>query len=322
MSIQFETQRLLSEDTENRVAFVIKNDELDEMLKTYFSQDIDSIDHNKYYLDADKYEEFSNLAVSSMYEYEYDYEKIENIDEEGSTSSGAGAYLPSLHATPKKYKGPELKESEDKEPKLAAGKAKVYMKKKWGWKEAPSIPNRKSKMIDYKQLFERQQTKGVDKNGDEIKIGDEVKVLLYKDDGRGEVSGFEDNKVLVNVTKGGGSSYMRPNMPMFPANIEKIKKDKDDKKKEEEKEDSLQESYAKFRKETKTRSKSQQFHEAAKLIDKKLKEVNKILEYTNRLKSEIFEDGHCEDCGRRTNKVMEKITKNIAEAYMKAKKMK
>ena len=54
-------------------------------------------------------------------------------------------------AVKKKLK-PEVK---DVEPKLAAGNAKVYMKDKWGWKDAPSIPNRPSKGgFIYKQLFE------------------------------------------------------------------------------------------------------------------------------------------------------------------------
>ncbi len=38
--------------------------------------------------------------------------------------------------------------------KKAQGTAHNYLKKKWGWKDAPSVPNRPSKMIDYKQLFE------------------------------------------------------------------------------------------------------------------------------------------------------------------------
>ena len=47
------------------------------------------------------------------------------------------------------------KEVKDVEPKLAAGKAKVYMKDKWGWKEAPSISNRPSKGgFMYSQIFE------------------------------------------------------------------------------------------------------------------------------------------------------------------------
>jgi hypothetical protein len=58
-------------------------------------------------------------------------------------------------ATKKVVKKKLTPEEKDVEPKLAAGKAKVYMKDKWGWKDAPSVPNRPSKGgFIYKQLFE------------------------------------------------------------------------------------------------------------------------------------------------------------------------
>jgi hypothetical protein len=58
-------------------------------------------------------------------------------------------------ATNKAFKKKVKKEEKDVEPKLAAGKAKVYMKDKWDWKDAPSVPNRPSKGgFIYKQLFE------------------------------------------------------------------------------------------------------------------------------------------------------------------------
>lgn len=388
MSIQFDTQRLLSESTEQNVVFVVKNDKLDDTLNANFSSDLDYNDKDQYSLDTETYEKFVDLAMSLGYDEGEDFEVISDLEEEGSTTGGAGGYLPSLHASPKKYKGPELEQK------------KSYMQKKWGWKEAPSIPNRKSKVIDYKQLFEREIKKGVDAKGKEVKIGDDVKVLLFKD-GTGTIVGFDKDQIFVNVHKGGGSTYERENFPLFSKNIEK--KEKDEKKKSEKDSDmkkqpvkesiedlniddrvvykgqtgtivdiaksfivvemdrdgkkysihasdlekigdsdlddeiedvqyktsnaedyleDLYESYSKFVKETKTRSKSQQFYEAARQVDKKLREINKILEYTSKLKTELFEDGHCEDCGRRMNKIMEKITKNIAEAYKKTKNIK
>jgi hypothetical protein len=58
-------------------------------------------------------------------------------------------------ATNKAFKKKQKKEVKDVEPKLAAGKAKVYAKEKWGWTPAPSVPNRPSKGgFIYKQLFE------------------------------------------------------------------------------------------------------------------------------------------------------------------------
>ena len=105
-------------------------------------------------------------------------------------------------ATNKAFKKKAKKEVKDVEPKYAAGKAKVYMKDKWGWKDAPSIPNRPSKGgFIYKQLFEE-----------------------------------------------------------------------------------LNESYSKFKTETKTRGKSDQFHQAVREVRKKVQEINRLFEYVSRLK--------------------------------------
>lgn len=304
MSVQFDMQRLLSENAEQDVVFVVNNDQLESLLKTYFSNNLDHTNDHRYMLDRETYDRFVDLAMSSEYVEGQDFERVEDIEEmEGTTTSGAGAYLPSLHASPKKYKGPELKESEDKETKLASGKAKIYMKNKWGWKDAPSVPNRPSKAIVYKQLFERDKTKGVDANGKEIKIGDEVKVLNLKD-GRGTVTAFEEDQVIINITKGGGSTHERPNTPMFPDNVEKIEKDDDKDLKEG------------FKKDIKVRNESQQLREAMKMVRKKLKEVNSILEYSKELKSGLQEN-ECESCSR----MMESMKLSIAEAYKKMKEL-
>jgi hypothetical protein len=258
--------------------------------------------------------------MSSGYVEGEDFEEVNDIEEtEGSTTSGAGAYLPSLHASPKKYKGPELKESEDKETKLAAGKAKVYMKSKWGWKEAPSIPNRKSKAIDYKQLFERDKTKGVDANDKEIKIGDKVKIDMsvnntWKKDGFGQVVSFDGDEVVVNITAGGASTYIRhmvvnkDKLSLQSVEIKKQeKKEKTDMEKETVKEG--------FKREIKVRNESQQLKEATKLVRKKLKEVNSILEYAKQLKG--LQETQCESCSR----MMESMKKSLAEAYKKMKEL-
>ena len=64
------------------------------------------------------------------------------------------------------------------------------------------------------------------------------------------------------------------------------------------------------------RNKSQQFNEAAKLANKKLKEVNAILEYASKLKLELHETGNAP-----TNRLMEKIKSSVVEAYKKIKEL-
>jgi hypothetical protein len=127
-------------------------------------------------------------------------------------------------------------------------------------------------------------------DGEKIEIGDRVKI---DDKLEGVINGFaynnEDEKqtIFINVDKGGGSTAIRPNMPFFQNQIELIKKapvnqinPSDNKDKEEE---PLKEG---VKQQIKSRSKAQQFHEAARQANKKLEEVNKILEYAAELKND------------------------------------
>jgi len=163
--------------------------------------------------------------------------KTDYIEE--STTGGTAAINPSTVNTPAVqdwYTTKNPDEKKDRETRLAGRKkAKVYMKDKWGWKDAPSIPNRPSKMFDYKQLFEE-----------------------------------------------------------------------------------LNENYSKFRNETRTKTNEQQFHAAVRLAEKKIREANRILEYTAQLKSELSVIKE----NKNTQKLMERITMGIAKAYKKMRDLK
>lgn len=80
----------------------------------------------------------------------------------------------------------------------------------------------------------------------------------------------------------------------------------------------LNENYSRFKKETKTRTNEQQLHTAMRLAEKKIGEANRILEYTSQLRGELNETR----MNKNTQKLMEKITRGIAEAYGKMKKLK
>ena len=80
----------------------------------------------------------------------------QRLRSEDSVSGGTANFTAGTgeqYSTTKAFK--KKNEVKDKEPKLAAGKAEIYPQKKWGWKPAPSIPNRPSKGgFQYKQMFE------------------------------------------------------------------------------------------------------------------------------------------------------------------------
>ena len=234
---QFATQKL----RENTVKFNIDDSHLysNIMNKYMRGKDLSSMkiqDEGDYLVtDEDTFQDLQ--AIASNLGKEDALIRQDEMQEESVTGTGA-AMTPGTgeqYATTKAFKKVK-KEQKDVEPKLAAGKAKVYPKEKWGWEEAPSIPNRPSKGgFIYKQLYEN-----------------------------------------------------------------------------------LNENYSRFRNETKTRTKEQQFHTAVRLAEKKILEANRILEYTAQLKGELNEVR----VGKHTQKLMERITRGIAEAYGKMKKLK
>lgn len=217
----------------DKVLFSTNDPKVDNLLNTEFYDKLDQ-DGDYYSLDADTFGKFQDKAFSMGLNMT---DIVKKVEEEGSVTGGE-AFLPGLDVPEKKYKAgytQKVEEEKDVEPKYAAGKAKNYLKDKWGWKEAPSIPNRPSKGgFIYKQLFEY------------------LKEPLQEG-------------IKTEITK---------------------------------------------------RSKSQQFNEAAKLANKKLKEVNAILEYASKLKGELNEAGNAP-----TNRLMEKIKLSVVEAYKKIKEL-
>tara|TARA_R110000868_G_scaffold88724_11_gene247270 strand:- start:4751 stop:5878 length:1128 start_codon:yes stop_codon:yes gene_type:complete len=161
-------------------------------------------------------------------------------------------------------------------------------------------------------LAEREETEQ-----GEFKIGDKVEIIgKWPDKSYGKVISFDDDLVAVNVTKGGGSTYERqmmiPHDQLRLQGSEIKKKEKKEKKKEMEKEP-IKEG---LKTEIKVRSKKQQFQEATKLANKKLREINHILEYASNLKSDLNETEYSS-----SSKAMESMKKSIAEAYKKMKNL-
>lgn len=89
-------------------------------------------------------------------------------------------------------------------------------------------------------------------------------------------------------------------------------------------EDPLYESraYSKFKKETAVRSKPDQMHEAAKIIQNKLHEIEKLLEFTSQMKNELSEGEQTLEYKHNTKKVFEKIHSKVVEVYTKVKGLK
>lgn len=86
----------------------------------------------------------------------------------------------------------------------------------------------------------------------------------------------------------------------------------------------LQESraYSKFKKETATRSKDQQMHEAVRMIHSRLAEVSKLLEYAQQMRNELSEGEQTLEYNHNTKKVFERINSKVVEIYSKTRQLK
>ena len=209
----------------------------------------------------------------------------------------------------------------DKVEKLLAyvkDKAPDLYRRFLGWMSEP-YPHDYEEFATAAGINEREETEQ-----GEFKIGDKVEIVgKWPDKSYGTVISFDDDLVAVNVTKGGGSTYERqmmiPHDQLRLQGSEIKKREKKEKKKEKEKEKKEMEKEPikeGLKTEIKVRSKKQQFQEATKLANKKLKEINSVLEYASNLKSDLNEAEYS-SC----SKAIESMKKNIAEAYKKMKSL-
>jgi predicted RNase H-like nuclease (RuvC/YqgF family) len=84
----------------------------------------------------------------------------------------------------------------------------------------------------------------------------------------------------------------------------------------------LNENYARFRNKNAKKNGPEQLHTAIKEIKKKLQEVDRLLEYTQRLKSEITEGREGFKYKVHTERALEQVTETIKQLYIKNKKLK
>ena len=85
---------------------------------------------------------------------------------------------------------------------------------------------------------------------------------------------------------------------------------------------SIKENYSRFRNETKTRNKSDQFHQAVKAVKKRVQEINKLFEYVDRLKTELSEGSEGFKYKKYTENAIQQIKEFAKELYTKSKKLK
>jgi hypothetical protein len=170
---------------------------------------------------------------------------LKQINEESSVGGGttAGATMTTgtgeQVGTTKGFKPVRKKLKKEDAPMLAAGIADTKTYTQDGFTSNPSIPNRKSKVIDYKKLFQE--------------------------------------------------------------------------------EDPITENYAQFRNKTRERQGPDQFHQAIREAKRKVEEVNKIMEYVDKLRNELNEGGESLKYKKHTEKAISQIKESVVNLYKKIK---
>jgi hypothetical protein len=183
-----------------------------------------------------------------------------------STSGNAGVYSTPF-AFAKKGQGPN---------------AATKQAQRSGWRLAPGMP-KNSKIFDYKELW-----KGKKSSMNEVGKDDVGKdFLVVNKDGKKVEATYrgvrKDGEHLFNTTN--GTIIINPKdlntkvSPMRESLIKLIEQEL------------LNEvTYSKFKKDVKHRTKSEQLHKAIREVKRKLQEIDRIVEYTSRMKQELSED--------------------------------
>lgn len=120
------------------------------------------------------------------------------------------------------------------------------------------------------------------------------------------------------------SAYSSVGFTKAPSALEAGKKIKGVQVKDLWDEEPLSESraYNQFKKEAATRNKPDQLHQAAKVIQNKLEEVSRLLEFTAQMRTELSEGDINLEYKHNTKKVFEKINSKVIEVYTKVKSLK
>ena len=264
-----------------------------------------------------------------------------------SVTPGVGMGVATKYAFKKKVK--------EDAPQLAAGKVKDnYAVSHFGFTDAPKVPNRKSKAIDYKELWEIERDQ-------EVKItsgqyAGNTAIVHDFDSEKDNASGDDWVDVLVGSKKEKKTVKASELKPLKEMDAQNSNTDEILTYLQAAKQNGtlspdaqevflqwmntpgasreeiinvlrkltgmyLKEGYAQFRNSTKQRSKPDQFHQAVKQVKQKMNEINRIFEYVDRLKSELSE-GEDLKYKKYTENAFQQIKESAKALFLKSTKLK
>jgi len=245
-------------------------------------------------------------------------------------------------------------------PGVGAGVATKYAfgktnkTKPSGWKDAPSVPNRPSKAMDYKELWEIERDQEVkitsgqyagntaivhdfDSEKDNVSGDDWVDVLIGSKKEKKTVKASElkplkemdaqnsnTDEILTYLQAAKQNGTLSPDAQevfLQWMNTPGASREEIIKVLRKLTGMYLKEGYAQFRNSTKQRSKPDQFHQAVKQVKQKMNEINRIFEYVDRLKSELSE-GEDLKYKKYTENAFQQIKESAKQLFLKSTKLK
>jgi transcription antitermination factor NusG len=222
------------------------------------------------------------------------------------------------------------------------------------WKAAPSVPNRPSKAMDYKELWEIERDQEVkitsgqyagntaivhdfDSEKDNVSGDDWVDVLIGSKKEKKTVKASElkplkemdaqnsnTDEILTYLQAAKQNGTLSPDAQevfLQWMNTPGASREEIIKVLRKLTGMYLNEGYAQFRNETKMRSKPDQFHQAVKQVKKKVNEINRLFEYMDRLKTELSE-GEAIKNKKYTDNAIHQIKEETKKLFFKSIKLK
>lgn len=292
---QSATLRLREPINEGRVMFTIDDERIDSLFNKQFEADVDYIHDGPdvYYItdqnDLQKfvdYVESMGLDADRIQVHEY-------MNEEGAVTGGGEAYLPAMNM-PSKKQNPFKEDAlsgytQDKNfrPGHTKDRGGFQYKDLWGVNEQHEI-NKKELVLKemheiIDEIFSKEDYQRVMKIVDKIRY---TNTRLY-------------NAIMDLVDD------------LYPHDYKEV-----------EKLVQMNENYSRFKNETKTRTKPEQFHQAVKSVKRKVEEIHKLYEYMERLKTELSESSDGLKYKKYTENAILKIKEAVKQLHKKTKKLK
>ena len=221
----------------------------------------------------------------------------ELLDEESSTGSVPGYLTPRAFA--KKGQGPNLA---------------TKQAEKSGWKLAPGMP-KNSKVLDYKELWKGKKS-AMNEDSSKFKVGDKVK---YKGNSW-EIFRMSGNGLMVRLKSLEGLPYV--NIITSALEDENKKPPMNESLAQIIEQELLNEvTYSKFKNDVKFRTKNEQLHKAIREVKRKLQEIDRIVEYTSRMKQELSEGEEGVKYWKATQKNVAAISEMVNQLNNKIKNL-